>query len=259
MCNSACASPTSALRATGWILLLVVGTSLSTGCSSFASLQDWQYSWANKQRASAAYKSQLTVAERRELGSDYGDGFKKGFYDASTGRGCKTPAVPPPCYWSTKYQGCEGQKCIQNWFRGYQCGVAASEGKGFPAFHEVPVGPCAPRVNSSGCQGCYSPDYCECGQNCGGQCNSSQCSDGLHGGHPSVVMGSSYDSCGVPSDHVPQLSFPPAPPLPGVSDSTANGDEVTIDEGYVAQTAYQTSYEELFPKAVAVEPLATAP
>ncbi|MEZ6074646.1 MAG: hypothetical protein R3C56_02915 [Pirellulaceae bacterium] len=57
------------MRFTGWMLLLVMGASSAIGCSGMASLQDWQYSWANKQRASAAYKSQLTSSERRALGA----------------------------------------------------------------------------------------------------------------------------------------------------------------------------------------------
>lgn len=265
MCNSA-STPIRALRAIGWMLLLVTGASSFIGCSGVASFQDWQYCWANKHRASAAYKSQLTSAERREFGSDYGNGFKKGFYDASTGRGCKTPAIPPPCYWSAKYQSCEGQKCIQNWFRGYQVGAAAAEGEGFPSFHEIPVGPCAPRTNSSGCQGCYSPDYCECGQDCGGQCASGQCSDGVHAGHPSAAMESSYDNGNLPpnafqsstspSDHLPQASFPPVPRASGISDEAVNNEEVMIDESYVTQTACQTSYEELFAKGVGAKPAA---
>ena len=262
------AASSRSIHAYGLWLILLTGCS-ALGCTSFASMQDLHYSWTNKHRASSAWTSSTTSAQRRELGSDYAKGFKQGFYDAATGRGCKTPAVPPPCYWSTKYQCCEGQDCIQNWFRGYQCGVIAAEGKGFPEFHDVPVSPYAPTINRSGCQGCYSPDYCECGQDCGGQCTSGQCSDDLHGGHPSGAMGSSYDnsinspnvfhSSSSPSESVPQASFPAAPRAPKMSDEAVNNEEVYIDEGYVTQTDYQTSYEELFAKAVAEKPLASAP
>jgi hypothetical protein len=271
MCNTASVAPARALRATGWMLLLVAGTSTVAGCSSIASVQDLHYSWTNKHRASAAWLSNTSSAERRELGSDYAHGFKKGFYDASTGRGCKTPAVPPPNYWSTKYQCCEGQQCIQNWFRGYQCGVVAAEGKGFPSFHEIPVGPCAPQVNSSGCQGCYSPDYCECGQNCGGLCTNGQCSDGLHGGSLALPAEGSYVSPDVfqapsPADKVYEapsssVSAPMvAPPAPAVSDEAGRGTETYLDEGYVTHTAYQTSYEEIFARGLPSDskPAATA-
>ena len=213
MCNTACATPSRALQTTGWMLLLAAGVASVAGCSGFASMQDWQYQWTNKHRASVAYASHATAAERREQGSDYGDGFKKGFYDASTGRGCKTPAVPPPCYWAPKYQSIEGQECIQNWYRGYQCGVAAAEAAGFPAFHEVPVGPCAPRTNSSGCQGCYSPDYCECGHGSGETCLDGQCSAGVHSGYPTAEVGSHFGTEYLES-HVLQSSVSPLNAVP---------------------------------------------
>lgn len=44
-----------------------------------------------------------------------------------------------------------------------------------------------------------------------------------------------------------------------MSDEAVNNEGVYIDEGYVTQTDYQTSYEELFAKAVAEKPLASAP
>ena len=53
-------------------------------------------------------------------------------------------------------------KHIQDWYRGYQCGVAAAEGSGYPFFHDVPVGPQAPVINKDGCGACYSPTGCLC-------------------------------------------------------------------------------------------------
>lgn len=130
-----------------------------TGCTS---LQDIHYSLVNKSRAEYAWYSNTTLSQRWSCGADYAHGYRKGFSDASTGRGCTLPAVPPPCYWSTKYQCCEGQKQIQDWYRGYQCGVAAAQGSGFPSFHTIPVGPQAPVVNKDGCGMCYSPTGCLC-------------------------------------------------------------------------------------------------
>jgi hypothetical protein len=126
-------------------------------------LQDWHYCATNKARAEFAYLGATDFTQRRELGNDYGHGYKSGFYDAATGKGCKAPAVPPPCYWSTSYQNCEGQLAIQDWYRGYECGVAAAQAKGYAAVHAVPTGPCAPVINETGCLGCSSPDYCNRG------------------------------------------------------------------------------------------------
>lgn len=150
----------SARAVTGQLCCLMVASSI--GCAVGAGLQDAQYCIANKTRAEISWLTCNDWKQRWDLGSDYGCGYKQGYYDASTGRGCKLPAVPPPCYWSAKYQSCEGQQAIAAWYRGYQCGAAAAEGNGYPNFHAVPVGPCSPSVNQTGCQGCYSPDFCAC-------------------------------------------------------------------------------------------------
>ena len=144
----------------GQLCCLLVASSI--GCATGAGLQDTQYGLAQKTRAEISWMTCNDWKERWDLGSDYAAGYKKGFYDASTGRGCKLPAMPPPCYWSTKYQSCEGQQAIAAWYRGYQCGVTAAQGTGYPSFNEVPLGPCAPSLNNTGCQGCYSPANCPC-------------------------------------------------------------------------------------------------
>lgn len=142
------------------LLLLACSTLGLSGCT--ASLQDLHYSVVNKTRAEYAWYSNTSLGDRWNHGSDYAHGYKMGYYDAATGKGCALPAVPPPCYWSTKYQCCEGQKHIQDWYRGYQCGVAAAQGSGYPYFHSVPVGPQAPIVNKDGCGACYGPTGCLC-------------------------------------------------------------------------------------------------
>lgn len=142
-------------------LLLMALSSLGL-CGCAASWQDLHYAAVNKTRAEYAWYSSTSFGDRWNCGSDYACGYKSGYYDAATGKGCTLPPVPPPCYWSTKYQCCEGQKHIQDWYRGYQCGVAAAQGSGYPYFHDVPVGPQAPVINKDGCGGCYSPTGCLC-------------------------------------------------------------------------------------------------
>jgi hypothetical protein len=152
----------SAQGITGQLCCLLVASSI--GCATGAGLQDAQYCLAQKTRAEISWLTCNDWQERWDLGSDYGAGYKKGYYDASTGRGCKLPATPPPCYWGTKYQSCEGQQAIASWYRGYQCGAAAAQGEGYPSFNGVPTGPCAPSLNNTGCQGCYSPANCPCNE-----------------------------------------------------------------------------------------------
>lgn len=131
-------------------------------CGCAASWQDLHYAAVNKTRAEYSWYSNTSLSDRWNCGSDYAYGYKSGYYDKATGKACTLPPVPPPCYWSTKYQCCEGQKHIQDWYRGYQCGVAAAEGSGYPYFHDVPLGPQAPVINKDGCGACYAPTGCLC-------------------------------------------------------------------------------------------------
>ena len=141
--------------------LLGISVMLS-GCSGFAGLQDLHYSCVNKSRAAVAWRDCHDTEQRRCLGGDYEAGFKAGYFDAATGKDCQMPATPPPKYWSTRYQCCDGQTAIQNWFKGYQSGMATAESAGFSGFHEIPVSLTAPVLNKTSCGTCYSPDPCNC-------------------------------------------------------------------------------------------------
>ncbi len=182
----------------------------ATGCATGAGLQDSHYYLTNKTRAELSWLTSNSWSCRRELGGDYGKGYKQGYYDAATGRACTLPAVPPPCYWSSSYQSCEGQACIQAWYRGYQCGAAAARGDGYPSFHEVPVGPCAPTVNVTGCQGCTAVKCpCESVMNaCQDKCNH-DFHDGLFGQYGSEIVHQS----GIPMDAAHD-SIPSNPIIP---------------------------------------------
>ncbi len=138
-----------------------------SGCVSVATLQDWQYKRDNKTRASEAWFDNHTQEQRSCLGCDYEDGFKAGFFDAATGRDCRVPAVPPPKYWAAKYQCCDGQVCVQNWFKGYQVGMTAAEKCGYPSFNDVPISVGAPVLNKTACGKCYAGDPCSCGAQSG--------------------------------------------------------------------------------------------
>ena len=134
----------------------------SSGCISVAGIQDFNFSLANKARASSAWKEHFTPEQRRTLTSDFAAGFKKGYYDTAMNKDCRVPPVAPPKYWSARYQTCEGQCKVQDWFSGYQHGISAAQSGNCPSFAEVPVGPGAPSTNVSGCGGCYSADKCNC-------------------------------------------------------------------------------------------------
>lgn len=141
---------------------LVLFVVLTSGCGSMASLQDWNYKFTNKARASSAWHECYDHAQRSQRGHDFEAGFKAGFVDSATGSDCRVPPVPPPKYWATKYQSCEGQTCTQNWFRGYQAGIVSAESHGYPDFHQVPVSAQAPILNRTACGTCYAPSPCAC-------------------------------------------------------------------------------------------------
>lgn len=153
------ATPRSALLA--WAIAV---TATFSGCVSVASVQDWHYAHVNKARASSAWFENHDSDQRKYLGCDYEAGYKSGFFDAATGKDCRLPPVPPAQYWAAKYQCCEGQTCVQNWFKGYQAGLAAAQNCGYPAFNDVPVSPSAPVINKTACGQCYSSDACECSE-----------------------------------------------------------------------------------------------
>lgn len=138
------------------------------GCASVASFQDWHFSCCNKYRASEAWKCSYSYDQRRNCSADFEAGFKRGYYDTAMNRDCRLPPVAPPKYWAARYQSCEGQQLVHDWFRGYEIGIASAQSGSCPNFAEVPVSPNAPTTNKTGCGTCYSPDKCKCGsQPCG--------------------------------------------------------------------------------------------
>jgi len=60
--------------------------------------------------------------------ADYARGFKAGFVDSLSADGTGAPpSVPPPRYWKPRYQTSEGQQAIDDWYAGFQHGVAVAQ------------------------------------------------------------------------------------------------------------------------------------
>jgi hypothetical protein len=179
----------------------------AAGCSCIATKQDWHYQFTNWRRAGAAFNCCYSKAEQKCLGCDFERGFKRGFIDTSMGKDCQVPAVPPPRYWSAKYQCASGQMLVQNWFRGYEHGIIASQSAGYPQFNEVPVSTFAPVLNKTACGMCQSCDPCSCST-----------SDGA----PSVS--------GVPAyDNAAGISTQPSPRNSELNQVTANRENSSSD------------------------------
>lgn len=103
------------------------------GC---AAVQDCQYSMVNKFRASHAWYG--SADSDGDCSHHFIRGWKRGYYDVATGSCGQAPAVPPPKYWSAKYQNLDGQQAIGDWYRGYQRGAVAAEECGHPHWNAVP-------------------------------------------------------------------------------------------------------------------------
>ncbi|MEZ6135903.1 MAG: hypothetical protein R3C53_13430 [Pirellulaceae bacterium] len=197
-----------------------------SGCVSVSTLQDWQFKRINKSRANDAYRDCFTRQQRSNNSPDFESGYKTGFVDAATGKDCHLPAVPPEKYWSAKYQCCEGQSYIQDWYKGYQCGMSAAESRGFPSFHEVPLGPCAPVLNKTGCGACYAGDPCHCNV-CSGDAP-------MQFGHQSPVMELS-------ENYTPIQSLPGSPTIRSSNESTSSElPNASFDDSHVSTASATT-------------------
>ncbi len=89
--------------------------------------------------ANSAWKTFAKAEPKHSYSSDYSDGFKKGYVDYLFAGGSGTPPpVPPRSYWNSWYETPEGYLAVQEWFAGYEQGVAAAEESGRRNFVPVP-------------------------------------------------------------------------------------------------------------------------
>lgn len=218
-------------------LTVVLCLLLASGCAVLPIGQDARYQYVNRKRASAAWKQCFSKEKRRCLSIDFECGFKAGFFDTATGKDCRLPAVPPSKYFAARYQCCEGQTAVQDWFRGYQSGIMVAQGRSLDVFNDVPVSPHAPVINQTGCGLCMAGDPCQdcgCGPVAAGPgiigCNPCGTGHRIHPGNDLPVV----DSASMQPLHAPvpmeeemvetidspSSSFapatPPVPPAPPV-------------------------------------------
>ncbi len=115
--------------------------SLATGClllPGCAGVQDYHYSLVNEFRAYRAWAG--TVGKRDVPYLDhFGAGWRKGYFDVSTGRCGKAPVIPPKTYWSACKQTNKGAAELEAWYQGYQQGAIAADVDGFGNWHRLPA------------------------------------------------------------------------------------------------------------------------
>jgi hypothetical protein len=115
---------------------------LGCGLCGCAATQDYHYNLTQRCRADMAWCSNFGIWSG--CSRDYHDGWKRGYYDMSTGQCEAPPAVPPHHYWSPKYQSLEGRAAIDDWYSGWQDGATAAVQDGRPFFHALPTSPTPP-------------------------------------------------------------------------------------------------------------------
>jgi hypothetical protein len=130
------------------LFLSISAVLLTSGC---ATIEDFNYRNVNRARASHAWKSARACLPKQCVNCDYEDGFKEGYFAVATGSGSCPPVVPPPKYFHARYQSCEGQTHVNQWYQGYQAGTIAADRHGRSLWAEVPTqdGPgcsCAPTI-----------------------------------------------------------------------------------------------------------------
>ena len=109
---------------------------LFVGC---ASIEDCHYSFVNEYRANVAWYATDYDKHDVRCFSDFGYGWRMGYYDASMGRCGRTPAIPPKKYWKASYQAGDGPAAINAWYQGYQAGAIAADRDGYGSLHTLPA------------------------------------------------------------------------------------------------------------------------
>lgn len=108
----------------------------SIGC---VAIQDHEYHLAQKWRAGVAWWCKSEERCSSNPCSHYSKGWRQGYTDVLMGGDGTCPPVPPPCYWSFKFQSERGEEAIGDWFLGYQHGGASALSSGRNQYHPVPI------------------------------------------------------------------------------------------------------------------------
>lgn len=195
-----------------WLLLALVATLSSTGCTLFRGINEYVayndacdefvLNWRNHVWSWQAWRARMHQFAGQPQFFSFGEGFRDGYQEvASGGDGCP-PAIPPRRFWSYRYQSPEGQAKVAAWFAGYPYGVQAAREDGAAGFRDVQI---------SGTTGAmYSSAYA--GGNCP-TCLDTHVAPGEGGmpvphteeGHPMMPLPNSIIVPQISPDAVPQF------------------------------------------------------
>jgi hypothetical protein len=135
------------------LALLVVGlAAFSPGCSLFVKAtrnvcfevnRDFDY-LSSKIRyqslATLAWEDLHRANPGQAVSEDYVCGFKEGYADfLESGGSGEPPTIPPPRYWSSRYQTPEGYRAIEDWFSGFRFGAGVAKESGYRQWVVIPT------------------------------------------------------------------------------------------------------------------------
>jgi hypothetical protein len=104
-----------------------------TGC---ASIQDSHYRASKWTEATAAYLGHHEACANPW--SDYGLGWREGYYCVATGGDGQLPPVPDCRYWGPGFQTETGRERVNAWYNGFEVGASAAGAACRDAFNEIP-------------------------------------------------------------------------------------------------------------------------
>jgi hypothetical protein len=90
----------------------------------------------NDARANARQVLRSTYGRFPQVSCHYSDGFEQAFVDLAEGGDGSIPPIPPRRYWNAEYRCPWGAGCAEEWFVGYEAGVAAADATA-PCRHPV--------------------------------------------------------------------------------------------------------------------------
>jgi hypothetical protein len=92
------------------------------------------------ERMAAAAWCRVQKSAGEPLSEDYGDGYQDGYVDyLFAGDPANPPALPPRRYFRARYETPVGHRAIEDWYAGYQRGVADARQSGLRQLVTVPT------------------------------------------------------------------------------------------------------------------------
>jgi hypothetical protein len=118
-----------------------MAAAILASCLGCAQIQEFQCYCQTRHRASAAFAEAGCGPRSGPLARHFERGWKQGYCDVACGGSGCCPLLPPPEYWTCKYQGPEGGAMIDTWRHAYEMGAQTALEHNAGQWHYVPCFP----------------------------------------------------------------------------------------------------------------------